>query len=315
MARIIFLGTPDFAVPSLRELDRFCRSQQHELLGVICQPDKPAQRGQALQAPAVKTAAVELQLPVWQPSKITSDFVPWFREQKIDLGVVVAYGKILPQSLLDSASQGFVNVHGSLLPRWRGAAPIQRAIEAGDRETGVCIMKLVAEMDAGGIYHTVKTPIGEAETAGELFARLSEMGACALIDALPGILEGRLKPVEQPLEGVTHAARLRKEESDIDWSRPAEELAHRCRALLPWPGCSSFYEGKRIKLFEPKQVQGQGKPGQILEVGDALVIATGAGAIAFSEAQLDGKRRMSIRELKNGFLLVPGSLFKTDSSR
>ncbi|MES2504313.1 MAG: methionyl-tRNA formyltransferase [Myxococcota bacterium] len=308
MSNLIFFGTPDFAVPSLQALYEFCQKKGDRLLGVVCQPDKAADRGQKLHAPAIKTLAEQLGLTVWQPEKMTPEFIDWFLSQNVDLAVVVAYGKILPKRLLDASRLGFVNVHGSLLPRWRGAAPIQRAVEAGDGETGVCIMNLVPEMDAGEVYLTAKTPIGVQETSGELFERLAPFGADALIQALPGILNGTLGKIPQPEAGVTHAPKVRKDEALIDWTLSAAKLVNHCRAMDPWPGSYSHYQGKKLRLFggeslDPGSVAGMtaGAAGQILMLGDRLVIAVRDGAVAFSEAQLEGRRRMPIRDLMNGF--------------
>jgi methionyl-tRNA formyltransferase len=301
MPNLIFFGTPDFAVPCLEAL------RDYNVVGVVCQPDKPAERGQQLKAPPVKELALQLGLPVYQPAKITPDFIEWFKQQNIDLAIVVAYGKILPQALLDASRLGFINVHASLLPRWRGAAPIQRAIEAGDTETGVCIMNLVAEMDAGEIYETAKTPIRPDETSGELFERLSALGAETLLKALPGILNQTLPKIAQPTEGVTFASKVKKEEALIDWSKSAEELVNHCRAMQPWPGNYCFYKGKKIRLFGAEISAGEGvKPGRILQAGDTLVVQTGSGAIAFTEGQLEGKRRMPMASLLNGFSMHPG---------
>lgn len=308
MSNLIFFGTPDFAVPCLEAL------RGYNIVGVVCQPDKPAERGQHMKAPPVKELALQLGLPVYQPAKITPDFIEWFKAQNIDLAIVVAYGKILPQALLDASKLGFINVHASLLPRWRGAAPIQRAIEAGDTETGVCIMNLVAEMDAGEIYETAKTPIKPDETSGELFERLSALGAETLVKALPGILGQTLPKIAQPQEGVTFAPKVKKEEALIDWSKSAEELVNHCRAMQPWPGCHSFYKGKKIRLFGARHypwiatsaTPPRNDAGQILETGDKLIVATGSGIIAFTEGQLEGKRRMPMASLLNGFSMHPG---------
>ncbi len=306
MSNLIFFGTPDFALPCLQALHDFCREHSHRLVGVVCQPDKPAERGHHLKAPPVKDLALSLNLPVWQPLQITSDFINWFQEQHIDLAIVVAYGKILPQALLDASQLGFINVHASLLPRWRGAAPIQRAIQAGDTETGVCIMNLVAKLDAGEIYETAKTKIKPEETSGELFERLASLGAQTLVKALPGILNQTLAKKAQPETGVTYAHRLKKEEALVDWSKSTEELVNHCRAMQPWPGCHSFYHGKKIRLFGGVPAVAFAQAGEILEAGDKLVVATANGAIAFTEAQLEGRRRMSIRNLLNGFSMQVG---------
>lgn len=309
MSNLMFFGTPNFAVPSLQILHEFCQNNGHRLLGVVCQADKPAQRGQHLTAPPVKELALKLQLPVWQPMKITPNFIAWFQEQQVDLSVVVAYGKILPQNLLDSSKLGFINVHASLLPRWRGAAPIQRAIQAGDTKTGVCIMNLVAQMDAGEIYQTAETEIKPNETSGELFERLSKLGAETLLQALPGILGKKLPKLAQSPIGITYAHKLHKEEALIDWNKTAAELVNFCRAMQPWPGCHSFYQGKKIKLFgayELSETNKKGEKGQIIEAGDQLVIATAKGLIAFQEGQLEGKRRMPIPSLLSGFSIHVG---------
>jgi len=310
MSNLIFFGTPDFAVRCLQALHDFCAHNSHKLVGVVCQPDKPAQRGQHLMPPPVKELALSLNLPVWQPAKITPEFTAWFKEQNIDLAVVVAYGKILPQALLDASKLGFINVHASLLPRWRGAAPIQRAIEAGDTETGVCIMNLVAELDAGEIYETAKIKINPEETSGELFERLSALGSQTLVKALPSILNQTAVKIPQPEMGVTYAHRLKKEEALINWSKTTQELVDFCRAMQPWPGCYSFYQGKKIKLFGAVPLsscwRGVRGEGQILELGDSLVITTADGASAFTEGQLEGKRRMPMSSLLNGFSMQVG---------
>ncbi|MEI6791434.1 MAG: methionyl-tRNA formyltransferase, partial [Myxococcaceae bacterium] len=214
--------------------------------------------------------------------------------------------KSLPQSLLDSSKLGFINVHASLLPRWRGAAPIQRAIQAGDAKTGVCIMNLVAELDAGEVYQTAEIDITPEETSGELFEKLSILGAETLIKALPGILNQTLPKVVQSQTGITYARKVKKEEALIDWSRSAQELVDHCRAMQPWPGCHSFYQGKKIRLFGAFLMAGEGEKSQIIELGDNLVVATGKGLIAFREAQLEGKRRMPISSLLNGFSMHLG---------
>ncbi len=314
MANIIFFGTPDFAVSSLEHIHDFAKREGHSLVGVVCQPDKPSERGHQIHKPATKLLAEQLGLAVWQPGKITPDFIDWFETQKIDLAIVVAYGKILPERLLKASRLGFVNVHGSLLPRWRGAAPIQRAIEAGDSETGVCIMNLVPEMDAGEVYMTAKTAIEANETSGELFERLAKLGAETLIKALPGILNETLPKIPQPELGITHARKVTKEEASIDWSQSAEQIHNKCRAMHPWPGSYTNYQGKKIRLFGSEPLtpalshKGRGREGQILELGDTLVVATGNGAIAFHEAQLEGRRRMDIRSLLNGFQMKVGEL-------
>lgn len=314
MSNLIFFGTPDFATSCLQAVHEFCQNAGHQLVGVVCQPDKPSERGHRLHEPAVKQLAKKLNLPVWQPAKIMPDFIEWFKEQSIDLAVVVAYGKILPKELLSASRLGFVNVHGSLLPRWRGAAPIQRAIEAGDTETGICIMNLVPEMDAGEIYLRARTPIGPQETSGDLLERLAPLGAQALIQALPGILNQTLHKQTQPEIGVTYAPKVKKEEALINWSKSAQEIINHVRAMQPWPGSYAHYHGKKLRLFgatpSPHPLpKGEGeKPGQIIEAADKLIVSTGQGLVSFIEAQLEGRRRMSIRDLLNGFPMQAGEL-------
>ena len=307
MANLIFFGTPAFAADSLKHLH-----ENHKLMGVVCQPDKPSERGQEMHAPAVKILAEKLGLPVWQPTKITADFIDWFEQQNIDLAIVVAYGKILPERLLKASRLGFVNVHASLLPRWRGAAPIQRAIEAGDTETGVCIMNLVPEMDAGEVYMTAKTSIEPDETSGELFKRLSVVGAQTLVQALPGILDGTLSKVQQPATGITYARKVTKEEALINWNQSAKQIHNHVRAMQPWPGSHTNYQGKKLRLFGSTPLTPtlslQARVGEILELDDRIMIATGDGAITFEEAQLEGRRRMNVRSLLNGFKMQVGEL-------
>ncbi|MBL4818523.1 MAG: methionyl-tRNA formyltransferase [Deltaproteobacteria bacterium] len=330
MSKLIFFGTPDFAVLCLAAAHEFARSHGHELVGLVCQPDKPSNRGHKTHPPATKVKAEELGLKVWQPERIKSDWIDCFAEQNIDLGIVVAYGKILPGRLLSSSRLGFVNVHASLLPRWRGAAPIQRAIEAGDAETGVSIMHLVPEMDAGDVYEIAKMPIGPDDTSGSLFEKLALLGAETLIKCLSEILDGSLKAAPQPQEGITFANKVQKEEAHINWNQSAEQIVNHVRAMQPWPGSYGVYGGKKLRLFGAQivmpakagiQNRSPGEldpslrwddkyeslqPGQIVGLGNKLIVQTRHGWVGFSEAQLEGKRKMPISSLLNGFEMKVG---------
>lgn len=315
MSHIAFFGTPDFAIPSLEAVQAFFTANHHELSMVVCQPDKPAQRGKHLHAPVTKVWAQQYGVPVYQPTtlkKNTPDgdaFFDIFTQAKIDLAIVVAYGRIIPKRFLDFPRCGFVNVHGSLLPRWRGAAPIQRAIEAGDLVTGVSIMDLVPELDAGDVYKMVSIPIESQDNSVTLFAKLSQLGAQTLVECLPGILDGTLIKMPQPVNGVTHAVPIDKSEGQIKWSDSAEQIVNRSRAMQPWPGTYTIHEGRVLRLFDASITAGKNAPGTIVDLKDGLTVSTGHGCVTFKEAQLEGKRRMSIRDLLNGYRLEVGQQF------
>ncbi len=242
-----FAGTPDFAVPSLRSV-----TQRADVVAVYTQPDRPAGRGRELMPSPVKLEAVARGLPVYQPQTLRSpEMLEQLRVLRPDLIVVVAYGVILPEAVLAIPDDGCWNVHASLLPRWRGAAPIQRAIEAGDTETGVCLMQMEAGLDTGPVLMSLKTPINAHETGGQLRDRLAEMGAQLLSDGL-GLLRAGLRPVPQPqlAAGVTYARKLGKVEARLDWEQPAERLACRVRAFQPWPVAEVVLSGERVRIHE-----------------------------------------------------------------
>ena len=292
--KIIFMGTPDFSVPILQAL-----AAAHEIVCVYCQPPRPAGRGKALRPTPVQRAAEDLGLPVRHPSSLRSaEDQAAFASLQADVAVVVAYGLILPQAVLDAPRFGCVNIHASLLPRWRGAAPIHRAILAGDAETGVCLMQMDAGLDTGPVLLRAVTPIGAEDTTADLHDRLSQMGADLVVSALPRL--PALVPVPQPAEGVTYAAKIDKSEARIDWHAPAPVIDRQIRGLSPFPGAWCESAGERVKFLRCRLAEGQGAPGQVLH---GLTIACGSGAVEITLAQREGKRPAPASEFLRGFAL------------
>jgi len=299
--RIVFAGTPEFAAVALRAL----LAAGHAVPLVLTQPDRPAGRGMALQPSAVKRVASEAGIAVFQPATL-KDAGAQARlcEVAADVMVVAAYGLILPQAVLDLPRFGCLNIHASLLPRWRGAAPIQRAILAGDEETGVCIMQMEAGLDTGPMLLAGRTPIRDDDTAASLHDRLAVLGGELIVDAL-----GRLPlpAVAQPETGVTYAAKLEKSEAPLDWTQSAEQLARRVRAFNPFPGATAQLDGAPLKIWQAVAVPGQGEPGVVLAVErDALVVACGSGALRLGELQKAGGRRLGVAQFLAGTPLRPG---------
>ena len=293
--KIIFMGTPDFSVPVLEALHG-----AHEIVAVYCQPPRPAGRGKADRPSPVQERAEALGLPVRHPVTLRSyDAVRDFTALKADVAVVVAYGLILPQAILDAPRFGCLNIHASLLPRWRGAAPIHRAIMAGDAQTGVCIMQMEAGLDTGPVLLREVVQIGAEETTAELHDRLSALGAAAILRALAAL---PLPAVPQAEAGVTYAAKIDKAEARIDWSRPAVEVDRQIRGLSPFPGAWCEIRGERVKLLRSRLVEGQGTPGQVLH---GFTVACGHGAVEVTEAQREGKRPAPARDILNGLQLPP----------
>jgi methionyl-tRNA formyltransferase len=302
--RIVFMGSPDFAVPSLEAL-----LARHDVVLVVTQPDKPAGRGAKLTPPPVKVVAERAGVPVLQPASARKpEVAEALRATGAELGVVVAYGKILPKAVLEAFPRGCVNVHGSLLPRWRGAAPIQRAVIAGDRETGVCIMQLDEGMDTGPVLLERRVEIGAEETAGELFGRLAVLGAEALVEAVEGLERGTVVAKAQPAEGATHAAMLTKADGAIDWERPAAEVAARIRGVDPWPGAQVKVRGEVAKIFGAKIGQGQGQgQGHVSEIGgEGMVVGAGGGEVIVREIQFPGGKRMKVSDAARGNKIAVG---------
>jgi methionyl-tRNA formyltransferase len=306
--RIVFFGTPEFAVASLRALLR----ERFTVAGVVTQPDKPQGRSRStLVPPAIKLTALEARLPVLQPARPVGDlFLAGLRRLEPDLGVVVAYGHILRREVLDLPARGMVNVHASLLPRFRGAAPIQHAILAGDRETGISIMRMEEGLDSGPVLHRVSTPIADGETAGSLTTRLAALGASALVEALSLLSAGAGAAQPQDPAAVTYAPKISRETARLDWSRDAASLERQVRAFDPVPGAWTSLDGAPVKLFGGMPAVGGGEPGTVLAASDRLVIAGGAGAIAVSEVQPAGRNRLSVEDWVRGRGIAAGSRFE-----
>lgn len=297
--KIVFAGTPDFAVPSLR-----AAAQRHEVVAVYTQPDRPAGRGRGLTPSPVKLEAVARGIPVLQPDTLRSpEALQTLRALQPDLMVVVAYGLILPKAVLAIPTHGCWNVHASLLPRWRGAAPIQRAIEAGDSETGVCLMQMEAGLDTGPVLMSQRTPIGDSETGGQLHDRLAALGAQVLADGL-GLLRAGIRPVPQPQPdaGVTYAHKLDKAQARLDWQQPAAQLALRVRAFNPWPITEAVLAGERVRIhgavaLELAHAQ---PPGTVLAASrQGIDIACGQGALRLRVLQREGGKAITAADYLN----------------
>jgi methionyl-tRNA formyltransferase len=288
--RIVFFGTPEFAVASLRALLR----ERFPVAGVVTQPDKPQGRSRStLVAPPVKEIALAAGVPVLQPVRPVGDlFLASLRRLEFDLAVVVAYGHILRREVLTLPARGMYNVHASLLPHYRGAAPIQHAILAGDAETGVSIMQMDEGLDSGPVLHRATIPIRPGETAGALTARLADLGAIALIEALSLISAGLARPQPQDPALATYAPKIDREDARLDWTQGAEGLARQVRAFDPSPGAWATLDAAPIKLFGPTPAAGEGAPGTVLSADQQLVIACGDGALALREVQPAGRNRM-----------------------
>jgi methionyl-tRNA formyltransferase len=304
--RIVFFGTPEFAVPSLRAL----LAGTDSVVGVVCQPDKPAGRGQRLVIPPVKEAALEAGLPVLQPEKPrTSEFVDALRLWTPDLIVVVAYGRILPKTVLELPPRGCINVHGSLLPKYRGAAPIQWAILRGEVVTGITIMQVNEQMDAGDILLQRETRIAEDETYGELQARLADLGAQALMDAIAQLRAGTLRAQPQRDEDVTLAPMIAKENGRIDWTQPAVVIARMVRAFNPWPSAFTSLDAKLLKIHRAHVGRAVAAlPGSVVRAQGELTVATGEGALTLDEVQLEGRKRLSATEFVRGGTIKVGTV-------
>ncbi len=283
------MGSPEFALPSLRLL-----AASGQVVGVVTQPDRAAGRGRGLTPPPVKTLALELGLPVLQPEKLRQpEALQALRLLEPELIVVAAFGQILRPEVLDLPRHGCLNVHASLLPRWRGAAPIHAALLHGDARTGVTIMRMDPGLDTGPILSQKAVDIAPAETAGELYARLAVLGAELLMDTLPGYLEGRLSPQPQPEQGITHAPMLKKEEGLLDFGRPAAELERRVRAFNPWPGAWIMWQDGMLKVHRAHAEAGSALPGETLVQGSSPALGTAGGLLVLDEVQPAGRRPMT----------------------
>jgi methionyl-tRNA formyltransferase len=307
--RLIFMGTPEFSVPTLAEL----AAHGHDIAAVYTRAPKPAgRRGLTLQPTPVEEAARRLGIPVFTPSTLkTPDALEQFRAHNADAAVVVAYGMILRQAILDAPAQGCFNLHASLLPRWRGAAPINRAIMAGDAETGVMVMKMDAGLDTGDVAMAERVPITDAVTAADLHERLSHLGADLAVRAMAALERGQLQLTKQPADGVTYAAKIDKAEAHIDWNRPAHDVLRHIHGLSPFPGAwtelQTGSEPVRIKILRCELASGSGAPADVLD--DQFTIACADGAIRIVELQRAGKAPMKAAEFLNGTPLKRGARF------
>ena len=299
MLRVVFMGTPEFAVPGLRAL-----LQTQQVVGVVTQPDKPAGRGRQLQFSAVKQTAVAADIPLYQPASLRPEAaVAPIRDWQPDIIVVAAFGQILRPHLLALPPHGCLNIHASLLPRWRGAAPIQRAILAGDSETGVCLMQMEAGLDTGPVYACRRTPINPEDTAATLHDRLAELSAELLIDHLDDIVAGRCLATPQDDSRATYAPMIQKEDGQVDWPQPAVQIDRQVRAMTPWPGAFSQWQGRLLKLRQVRPLPDfahSAPPGQVVEAGGQLVVMTGQGGVLLLEVQLEGKRPLTAAEFARG---------------
>lgn len=305
--RVVFMGTPDFAVGTLEKLVE----AGHEVVGVVSQPDKPKGRGKNLQPTPVKEAALKHGLTVYQPRRVREEeFQAQLRELAPEAIVVVAFGQIIPKSILEMPKYGCLNVHASLLPKYRGAAPIQWAVIDGEKTSGVTIMQMDDGLDTGDMLAVAEIPLAEDETGGSLFDRLSDLGAQLLVDTLPKLEAGEITPVKQPEESTTDYARMiTKADGAIDWSRSAEELERLIRGVIPWPGAFSRLNGKTLKIWKTKILDATSdlEPGQVVAAGkEGLLVQTGQGQLLITDLQLEGKKRMDAAAFLRGYQVEPG---------
>lgn len=301
--RIIFAGTPEFSVPALRAL----LESSHDVCAIYTQPDRPAGRGRKLHASPIKRVGEEYAVRVYQPRSLkTDEAVAILRSHESDLMVVAAYGLLLPPSVLRAPRLGCVNIHASLLPRWRGAAPIQRALLAGDAETGITIMQMDEGLDTGAVLHQVRCPIEPTDTAGVLHDRLATLGVRALLDTLPGLEDGSVRPVPQDDAQATYAQKLAKEEAALDWQESAAVLQRKVYAFDPWPVAQTMLAGGPLRIWRASVVPGASDrpPGTVLQTSKAGIdVATGGGILRITELQRSGKRRMHAAEFLNAHSL------------
>ena len=310
--RIVFFGTPEFAVPSLDAL----LGSRHHVVGVVTQPDRPRGRGQRTTDAPVKSRALQAGIPILQPERLKDPgFLDALTALRPDLGVVAAYGKILTDAVLAAPRLGMINVHASLLPKYRGAAPVHRAIIAGERETGVTIMRVVKELDAGPMLAKATRQIGDDETSDAVERDLAMLGAALLVPVIDALAEHRGQETPQDAAAATYAHRLTKADGLIDWTAPAQTVHNRVRGLHPWPHAYTFCGGQRYIVRRSAVVHGDGiagPPGTVLEsAGDRLVVAAGSAALQILEIQAEGKRAMPVREFLAGHRLAPGDRFSS----
>ncbi len=308
--KIMFMGTPDFAVPPLRAL----AEAGYEIAAAVTQPDKPKGRGKALQPTPVKEEAQRLGIPVYQPEKIRNrEFLQLLREIQPDVIVVAAFGQIIPREILDLPRFGCLNIHASLLPRYRGASPVQRAVMDGEKESGVTIMKMSEGLDTGDMISRAAVPLDPEETGGTLFDKLARAGAELLIKTLPSVLDGTAVYEKQPEESPTpYASMITKQMGILDFRKSAGELECLVRGLNPWPSASTFLSGKSLKVWKSRVGEGSGEPGSIVGIDqEGIHVACGEGVLILTEVQLEGKKRMDVQAFLRGFPLKEGMRFSS----
>lgn len=313
--KVVFMGTPDFAVDALQAIIE----AGHEVTAVVTQPDKPKGRGKEMQATPVKTCALEHHIPVFQPVKVKEpEAVETLRSYEADIFVVVAFGQILSEEILQMPKYGCVNIHASLLPKYRGAGPIQWAIIDGEKETGITIQQMDKGVDTGDILFQSVVPIDAKETGESLFEKLAKAGAALIVEALPKIEAGEVTPRKQDESQASHAKMLQKSMSRIDWNRKAAELDCLIRGMISWPGASSGYHGKTLKIWQqepvakdqlPAEALAGAEPGTVIAAEkDAIYVQTGEGALKLTEVQLEGKKRMAVKDFLLGYPVQPGEM-------
>lgn len=305
--KLIFMGTPDFAVGTLKAL----LNSEHQVAAVVTQPDKPKGRGKALQFPPVKEVAVEADIPVYQPRRVRDEeFIRTLQKIEADAIVVVAFGQIIPEEILNMKKYGCINVHASLLPKYRGAAPIQWAVIEGEKESGVTTMQMDAGLDTGDMLKKVVVPLDEKETGGSLFEKLSEAGAKLLAETLKGLEEGSIQPEKQGDSPTAYARMLSKDMGKIDWSQEAVHIERLIRGLNPWPSAYAKLDGKTLKIWEADVLERESgmAPGTVTEVGkESILVQTGKGMLAVRQLQLEGKKRMDAGAFLRGYSIKEGT--------
>ncbi len=305
--RVVFAGTPEVALPALDAI----AASSHDLVGVVTRPDAPAGRGRRLTASPVAQRAEELGLPVLKPGRPREpEFLDDLRALAPECCPVVAYGALLPQSALDVPSHGWVNLHFSVLPAWRGAAPVQHAIRAGDEVSGATTFRIVKELDAGPTFGVMTETIRPDDTAGDLLARLAEGGAGLLVATLDGIAEGSLEAREQPADGVSFAPKIQVDDARIDWSEPAAAVDRQIRACTPFPGAWTTYDGERVKVGPVTPVEADLAPGILEVTKSAVLVGTAGGAVRLSEVRPHGRRQMAAADWARGVQFAPAAAFR-----
>ena len=301
------MGTPDFAVPSLKKLI----DEGYDVKLVVTQPDRPAGRGKKLTSPPVKVVAEKSGIPVYQPERIkeNKELKRELLNIEPDLIVVAAYGKILPEWLLNLPKYGTINVHASLLPKYRGASPIQWALLNGEEETGVTIMKVIPKLDAGDIISQRRVKIEKEDNAQTLHDKLAKAGAELLVETIPRYISGEIKPVPQNEEEATYCPQIKKEMGKIDWSRSSEEIFNQVRAFTPWPSAFTKFRGKLVKITKAQPVEGTGKPGEVIRADRELIVATGSGALKIERLKPEGRKEISGEEFIRGYRVKVGDFF------